>query len=61
LERKFCALCNGVELSILYVLGVKEKNHELKAAPKDDKEGDSDETKDALSKSSISDQAQHGN
>jgi hypothetical protein len=32
----------------------------VKAAPKGDKEGDSDEAKDALGKSSISDQAQHG-
>jgi hypothetical protein len=37
-----------------------KKIHGVKAAPKDDKEGDNDETKDALGKSSISDQAQHG-
>jgi hypothetical protein len=42
-------------------MGIKEKKfHGVKAAPKDDKEGDSDEKKDALGKSSISDQAQHG-
>jgi hypothetical protein len=38
---------------------LKEKIHGVKAAPKDDKEGDSDETKDSLGKSFISDQAQH--
>jgi hypothetical protein len=33
-------------LGILYVLGIKEKKiHGLKAAPKDDKEGNSDERK----------------
>jgi hypothetical protein len=47
-------------LGILSVLDIKEKIHGVKAAPKDDKEGDSDEQKDALGKSSISDQTQHG-
>jgi hypothetical protein len=35
-------------LGILSVLDIKEKIHEVKAAPKDDKEGDSDETKGCL-------------
>jgi hypothetical protein len=47
-------------LSILSVLDIKEKIHRVKAALKGDKEGDSDETKGCLGKSSISDQAIHG-
>jgi hypothetical protein len=35
-------------LGILSVLDIKEKIHEVKEAPKDDKEGDSDETKGSL-------------
>jgi hypothetical protein len=35
-------------LGILYVVEIKEKIHGLKAALKDDKEGDSDETKGCL-------------
>jgi hypothetical protein len=46
-------------LSILSVLDIK-KIHGVKAAPKDDKEADTMKQKDALGKSSISDQAQHG-
>jgi hypothetical protein len=46
-------------LSILSILDIK-KIHGVKAAPKDDKEGVMMKQKDALRKSSISDQAQHG-
>jgi hypothetical protein len=35
-------------LGILYILYIKEKVHGVKAAPKDDKEEDSDETKGCL-------------
>jgi hypothetical protein len=35
-------------LGTLSVLDIKEKNHGVKAAPKDDKEGDSDEIKACL-------------
>jgi hypothetical protein len=35
-------------LGILFVLDVKERIHGVKAAPKDDKEGDSHETKGCL-------------
>jgi hypothetical protein len=35
-------------LGILSVLYIKEKIHGVKATPKDDKEGDSDETKGCL-------------
>jgi hypothetical protein len=35
-------------LGILSFLDIKEKIHEVKEAPKDDKEGDSDETKGCL-------------
>jgi hypothetical protein len=37
-----------LSLGILSVLDIKEKFHGVKAAPKDDKEGDSDETKGCL-------------
>jgi hypothetical protein len=45
LERKLCALCNGVGLDYTLCSGHQRKIHGVKAAPKDDKEGDSDETK----------------
>jgi hypothetical protein len=35
-------------LGILSILDIKEKIHGVMAAPKDDKEGDSDETKGCL-------------
>jgi hypothetical protein len=35
-------------LSIFSVLDIKEKIHGVKAAPKDDKEGDNDKTKGCL-------------
>jgi hypothetical protein len=35
-------------LGILSVLDINEKNHGVKAAPKNDKEGDSDEAKGCL-------------
>jgi hypothetical protein len=39
---------NFVIFGILSVLDIKEKIHEVKAAPKGDKEGDSDEAKGCL-------------
>jgi hypothetical protein len=47
-------------LGILSVLDIKEKIHGVKAAPKDDKEEIAMKQKDALGKSSIIDQTQHG-
>jgi hypothetical protein len=47
LERKFCALCNGVELGYTFYSGHKIKIHGVKAAQKGDK-GDSDEAKGCL-------------
>jgi hypothetical protein len=45
LQRKFFALCKGVGLEYTFGSGHQRRIHGVKAAPKDDKEGDSDETK----------------
>jgi hypothetical protein len=60
LERKFYALFNGVEIEYTICSRHCRKIHGVKAAPKGDKEGDSDEAKGCLGKPSISDKAQHG-
>jgi hypothetical protein len=48
LERKFCALFNGVELGYTFCSGHGRKIHGVKAAPKGYKKGDSDEAKGCL-------------
>jgi hypothetical protein len=50
LEKKFCALCNGVDLGYTLCSGHYIKIHGVKVARKGDKEGDSDEEKGCLGK-----------
>jgi hypothetical protein len=50
LERKFYALFNGVEIEYTFCSRHCRKIHGVKAAPKGDKEGDSDEAKGCLGK-----------
>jgi hypothetical protein len=45
LESKFCALCNRVEFGYTLCSGGYIKMHGVKAAPKGDKEGESDDVR----------------